>query len=324
MSTGTVDAYVHAITYAGTDLLSYDLRPVDPDAGLPPFDAGAHVDVHVAPGLIRQYSLCNDPSERHRYVVCVHRDASGRGGSRTLHDTVRVGQALRVGEPRNHFALRSADRYVLMAGGVGVTPLAAMAARLHDDDADFELHVYARDRAHVPLRELLTSSSFAGRTTVHLSSDGDGLRDGPPPALAQHRPGTVVYTCGPAGFMDAVAGYARTAGYTDDDVVTERFAPSAAAAGDPAADGSFDVVVASTSQRIPVTPECSIAEALAESGIQVDLSCEQGMCGACLTPVISGVPDHRDDVQSAAEQAANTHITLCCSRAKTAELVLDL
>jgi vanillate monooxygenase ferredoxin subunit len=319
----TLEAFVYSISWAGTDMLSYDLRLPD-GQDLPRFEAGAHVDVHIGPGLIRQYSLCNDPAERHRYVVCVHRDAAGRGGSRALHDTIRTGHSVRISQPRNNFPVHPAQRSVLVAGGIGVTPLVAMAESLQKAGADYELHVYARSRDRIPLAGRLTTGPLAARTVVHLSSEGDSLRSAPPAALTDPDPSTLVYTCGPEGFMRAVTEHASAGGFGVDQIHQERFAPAAAPARDPSADGAFEVVIASTAQRITVTARETVAQALTAHGIEVELSCEQGMCGACLTPVVSGIPDHRDDVQTPAEREANTHITICCSRAETAELVLGL
>ncbi|SIK10530.1 ferredoxin [Mycobacteroides abscessus subsp. abscessus] len=322
-ATSALEAFVYSISWAGTDMLCYDLR-LPEGTDLPRFEAGAHIDVHIAPGLIRQYSLCNDPDERHRYVVCVQRDAAGRGGSRALHNTLRTGQKVQISLPRNHFPLRPADRYILVAGGIGVTPLVAMAESLRRAGSDYELHVYARSRDRIPLAERLTAGPLAQRTTAHLSTEGDNLRSAPPAALANGTDSTLVYTCGPEGFMQAVRDHALAGGFGAEQVHQERFAPAAAPDRDPSTYSTFEVVIASSGQRITVSPQDTIADALTAHGIEVELSCEQGMCGACLTPVVSGIPDHRDDVQTPAEQESNGQITVCCSRAKTGELVLGL
>lgn len=331
----TLDVIVHAVTLASATSRSYELRPVT--GTLPPFDAGAHIDVHLdradgGPALIRPYSLCNSPREKDRYLICVHREDTGRGGSLALHREITVGRRLRVSAPRNLFPLVSARRYVLVAGGIGITPLLSMAETLAARGAPFRLHHYTSSAARAPLAERLAESSFAGRVVSHRGDRGDSVRTGLPGDLLVPDPETAVYVCGPAGFMACVRDGASALGWRPEQLHTERFTPTPGPAPTPTVGASvpheagtgFTVRLASTGERYPVPADRTIADVLTAHGVEIGLSCEQGMCGACLTPVLAGEPDHRDEVQSPAEQAANTHITLCCSRAHSAELLLDL
>ena len=325
MNSSTFDAIVHSISLAspsGTSRL-YELRPADPTSPLPAFEAGAHIDVHLGTSLIRQYSLLNSPQDSGRYVICVRRDDSGRGGSTAMHRDVTVGRRLRISAPRNLFPLLPAQRYVLLAGGIGITPLLSMAEELHSRSADFVLHHYTADEHDAPLLERARAGAFADRVVIHHTRTGDSVRTAPPEDLRTPDPTGLVYICGPDGFMTHVTEQAGVAGWRADQLHLERFAP-AAREPDPVTDGEFRVRVASTGDSYPVPADMTIAEVLTANGVAVELSCEQGMCGACLTPVLAGQPDHRDEVQTDEERAANDQITICCSRARSPELVLGL
>lgn len=304
------------------DICSFEL--VDPAGGaLPAFTAGAHIDVHLPDGAIRQYSLCNDPSERHRYCIAVLREPASRGGSRAMHEAVAQDGLLRIGAPRNLFALdESAERHLLLAGGIGITPLLCMTQRLAAIGADFALHYCARSAARMAFRGQLAEAPYAGR--VHLHVD-----DGPPDQrldldalLRDGDPATHLYVCGPKGFMDAVLGAARARGWAEGRLHYEFFAADQPGAID--GDAAFSVKVASSGQLVEVPVGCSVAQALHEAGVDVPVACEQGICGTCLTRVLEGVPDHRDLFLSPDEQARGDQFTPCCSRAKTSVLVLDL
>ncbi|MFD4511599.1 PDR/VanB family oxidoreductase [Streptomyces sp. NPDC058457] len=323
----TLDVIVHTISLASGTSRSYELRAADGGA-LPSFEAGAHIDVHLGPSLVRQYSLCNSPRETGRYLICVRRDDTGRGGSRTLHRDLTVGRRLRISPPRNHFPLVAAGHHVLVAGGIGITPLLSMAEALAARGASFVLHHYTSSAAEAPLLERLQTSALGERAVVHHSDQGDTVRAGLPTELQVPEPDTAVYVCGPAGFMTHVVAKATAAGWQPGQLHTERFAPAAppsagAEAGAEVAT-AFTVRIASTGTGYPVPADRTIAEVLTAHGVEVELSCEQGICGACLTPVLAGEPDHRDEVQTPDEHAANDRITICCSRARTPELLLGL
>ncbi|AGP31868.1 PDR/VanB family oxidoreductase [Corynebacterium terpenotabidum] len=318
--TPTMLAVVESMSRAGTDVLLIELAPADPDATFPAFTAGAHVDLHLGP-VIRQYSLLGDPTAPDattRWFIAVKHDHDGRGGSTVIHEQLRVGHILEITGPRNHFPLEDTPgRVVLLAGGIGITPLAAMAAACDAVGRPRELHVYASTAEDVPLRGHVSGA------VEHLSVDGDSVRTatGLPTGYI---PGDQLYICGPGGFIDRAVELAAADGWPEEAVRVERFAPSAASAAASATDGAFEVRLASTGATFPVPEDMSIADVLTDNGVDIELSCEAGMCGACLTGVVDGVPDHRDDVQSPTEHASNTQITLCCSRSLTPSLTLDL
>ena len=295
---------------------------VDPQRGsLPPFTAGAHIDVHLPDGHLRQYSLCNDPSETHRYVVAVLRDANGRGGSAAMHDKVHESDAVVVSVPRNHFPLHEeAERHLLIAGGIGITPMLAMAQRLSAIGADYRLHYCARSPERTAFKTRLADEPFARHTSIHYDggnpSDGLDLRA----LLAQPEPGTNVYCCGPTGLLRALKD--ATAHWPDGTVHFEFFANDHSATS--TVGEGFEVVIASTGAVYPVHNHQSILQVLLEHGHDIDHSCDEGVCGTCIVGVLDGEPDHRDLVLEEAEKKANTLITVCCSRARSARLTLDL
>lgn len=324
----TMLAVVESMSRAGRGVLLIELGPATPGVSFPPFTAGSHVDLHLGP-VVRQYSLCGDPTAADatsRWRIAVKLDESGRGGSRVIHDQLRVGHTLEITGPRNHFPLvdtgDAAGRSVLLAGGIGVTPLLSMAAACAAAGRSHALHVWAATAGDIPLRDRLATSATgdAGRVTEHLSVRGESLRDtGHLPE--GYRPGDHLYLCGPTGFIDRALDLAAVDGWPEDAVHVERFAPSAP----PATTGaSFEVRLASSGATFPVADGETIADVLLDNGVDIELSCEAGMCGACLTGVVDGVPDHRDEVQSPSEHAANTQLTLCCSRSLTPTLTLDL
>jgi vanillate O-demethylase ferredoxin subunit len=325
--TPTLLAGVESMSRAGRDVLLIELAPAAPEKSFPPFTAGSHVDLHLGP-VVRQYSLCGDPTAADatsRWRIAVKLDESGRGGSRVIHEQLRVGHTLEITGPRNHFPLvesiGESGRSVLLAGGIGVTPLAAMAAACAAQGRPHVLHVWTATVGEAPLGEHLAAAGVP--VVAHPSTAGDSLRSaGSLPE--QYRPGDHLYICGPGGFIDRVVDLAVADGWPEDVVHVERFAPSHPRTVEGVDDAVFEVRLASSGATFPVAAEQSIAEVLTDNGVDIELSCEAGMCGACLTGVVDGVPDHRDDVQSAAEHAANTQVTLCCSRSLTPTLTLDL
>jgi vanillate O-demethylase ferredoxin subunit len=319
----SLDVIVHAISLASATSHSYELRAAT-GGTLPSFEAGAHIDVHLGPSLIRPYSLCNSPQETGRYLICVRRDDAGRGGSRTLHRDLTVGRRLRISPPRNHFPLVAARRHVLVAGGIGITPLLSMAEALAARGAAFVLHHYTSSVTEAPLLERLQTSAFAERTVVHHSDQGDSVRTGLPAELLVPDPDTAVYVCGPDGFMSHVMAKTAAVGWQPGQIHTERFAPATPVPAGDEVTAEFTVRIASTGIGYPVPADHTIADVLTANGVEVELSCEQGICGACLTPVLAGEPDHRDEVQTPDERATNDRITICCSRARTPELLLGL
>jgi len=289
---------------------------------LPAFSAGSHIDVRLPGGLTRQYSLCNDPTETHRYLIGVLREPASRGGSAAMHDVVQEGTRLEISAPKNHFPLaHDARRSLLLAGGIGITPILCMAERLAMAGADFELHYCTRSPARAAFLQRIRDAAFAPRAAFHFD-DGDAAQKIDLPTLLSNPvEGTHLYVCGPKGFMDAVLGTARASGWPEARLHFEFFS---AEVGPMAGDDTFEVKLASSGRTVRVAKDRSVVQALADAGVVVQTSCEQGVCGTCLTRVNDGVPDHRDVYLTPEEQAANDQFTPCCSRAKTPLLVLDL
>jgi len=302
------------------DIASFEL--VKPDgSALPGFSAGSHIDVQVPGGLTRQYSLCNDAAEQHRYRIAVLRDALSRGGSTGMHDAVQEGDMLLISEPRNHFPLVHARRTLLFAGGIGVTPLLSMAQRLGQVGADFTLHYCTRSPERTAFRDEIAAAPYAARVRFH-HDDGDAAQKLQlEQELAQPDPGTHIYVCGPTGFIDWVVKTADRLGWGKDQVHLEYFG---AAPQDTAGDRAFQVRIASSGATYDVPADQTVVHALQAHGIEILTSCEQGVCGTCITRVLQGECDHRDLYFTDEEKAKHDQFTPCCSRAKGAILVLDL
>ena len=230
------------------DICSFELA--DPTGShLPPFSAGAHIDVEVRDGLIRQYSLCNHSDERHRYLIAVLRDSHPRGGSHWMHDDVKEGQSIRVSEPKNHFPLAAhTKRSVLLAGGIGVTPILCMAERLAHVGADCTMHYCTRSRERTAFYERINQSAFKERVRFHFDS-GPAEQRLDLDVMLKDKDGAHLYVCGPTGFMDWVLSTARMRGWPEEQVHREYFT---AAPVDTSQDGSFEVKIASSGRFIRV------------------------------------------------------------------------
>jgi len=301
------------IEYAAAAVHLYEFR--DPaGAALPPFEAGAHVDLHLGNGQLRQYSLLNPPGERHRFVVGIKRDAQGRGGSCWVHDALRVGDMVELSAPRCHFPLdETRPHSVLIAGGIGITPIACMAQRLRAIGRSYELHYSVKRREEAALLDLLAGPELR----LHVDQEQGRLLD-IAALVAQVPDGAAVYCCGPAPMLDAFEAAARARpGLT---WRVERFAPAAEAAST----GGYQVRLAASGPSIFVPAGRTLLEALRDAGFSVPTSCEQGICGTCETRVLSGRPDHRDSLLSDDEKRSNKTMMICCSGSLDDELVLDL
>jgi vanillate O-demethylase ferredoxin subunit len=316
------DVKVIQRTGEADDIVSFELARIDGQP-LPPFTAGAHIDVHLPSqtGLVRQYSLCNAPHETHRYLIGVLRDPASRGGSVAMHDRIESGTTLRISEPKNHFPLVQAQRTVLLAGGIGVTPILAMAEHLAATGAAFDMHYCARSPERTAFRDRIAASGFAGQVHFHYDSGDAAQKLNLAEVIATPAADTHIYVCGPSGFIGHVLDTAKGLGWPSSQLHVEHFG---AAAIDTAGDGAFEVRLASSGKVVNIPAGRTVVEMLAENGVDIPVSCEQGVCGTCLTRVLEGVPDHRDVYLTEEEQAANDQFTPCCSRAKSALLVLDL
>lgn len=289
---------------------------------LPAFSAGSHIDVEIPGGFIRQYSLCNDVAENHRYLIGVLKHPTSRGGSVAMHERVHEGDTLTASHPKNHFALaHEADRSLLFAGGIGITPILCMAERLAVAGSPFELHYCTRTRGRTAFYERISRSDFSTSAHFHFDDGDAGQKLDIQSLLAAARGGTHIYVCGPKGFMDAVLGLARHAGWPEEQLHYEFFNAEQLARD---ADDSFEVKLASSGRVVTVPKGTTVVQALAGIGVEIATSCEQGVCGTCLTRVLEGEPDHRDLFLTPTEQASNSQFTPCCSRAKSPRLVIDL
>jgi tetrachlorobenzoquinone reductase len=312
----TIDMRLTAILFGAADINLFEFRTLD-GSDVPPFSAGAHVDVNLPNGAIRQYSIASSQSDRTRYLLGVKREAKGRGGSRLLHDEVRVGSVLKLGLPRNHFPLNEiATSSIFIAGGIGVTPIICMVERLQTLGRDFRLHYAVCEREEALLLHLP-----AGSDRVHLHVDGEhgGRLMDVAAIVANAPPDADLYCCGPAPMLTAfeAACVARPPAR----VHLERFsAPDNLAA----TGGAYTVELAKSKRSITVQPGQTLLQALRDAGLTVKVSCEQGICGTCETRVLAGTPDHRDMILSDEEKASNESMMVCCSGSLGATLVLDL
>ncbi|MDR6232708.1 PDR/VanB family oxidoreductase [Pseudomonas oryzihabitans] len=316
-----LDLIVTAVQREAPSILAFDLTRAD-GGPLPGFTAGAHLEVTLGDGLIRHYSLCATPEPAPtRYRIAVLLVPESRGGSQAMH-RLQLGDQLQVSEPRNLFALvPSARRTQLLAGGIGITPLLAMAEQLHQQVAHFQLRYLVRDREHAAFIPWLKARPYADRVKVHFDQQEPALRPNFQHLLGPAAPDDHLYVCGPAGFMTAVVEAAQAQGWQPGQIHREFFA------ADPAAQGEqrpFEVELARSGRCVQVPAERSVVQVLADLGIVLPVSCGQGLCGTCVTPVLAGEPEHHDLFLSAAEHAANDRFTPCCSRAKGERLVLDL
>lgn len=319
MSEETIKVVVQRRQEQGHGVLVLDMVSAD-GRELPPFEAGAHVDLHLGEGLVRQYSLAGNPGERTVYRLGILKDPNSRGGSTAAHERLQEGTEVRIGVPRNHFPLAmEAERSVLIGGGIGITPMIAMAHALFDAGKAFELHYCGRNRAACAFLDELVAGPFADCLHPHFDDGAAEQRLDLAAALGAVAPGTHLYVCGPTGFMDWVIAEAGRLGFPPAQIHKEYFQVEADTSGD-----AFDVVAKRSGKTVRVAEGQSIVEALATVGIKVTMSCEQGVCGTCLCNVLEGVPDHRDVFLTDEEKADNDQILLCCSRAKSDTLVLDI
>ena len=282
---------------------------------LPAATAGAHVDLHLPDGRVRQYSLCGDPADRSAYRVAIKGNEGGRGGSLWLHRNLVAGGTLMVSAARNHFELSgAAERTVLLGAGIGITPLLAMAHALSGEGRRFELHVFARSRATAPL--LGEIERFDPAAIHYHFSDEPRSRLDLAAHLATPAAGAEIYCCGPARFMAAVRQ--ATERWPDDTVHFEAFQPLL---DEGFAPEPFDIVLRSTGATIPVPAERTALDMLREIGIELPSSCLLGVCGSCECGYLDGAPIHRDVVLS--PRARRDRFIPCVSRA-VGPLRLDL
>lgn len=308
------------ITYKAEGILEFELR--HPSGGeLPPYTSGAHIDLHLD-GMVRSYSLCNATMDTHRYIVAVGLDTNSRGGSRFLHEKARVGSLIAVTAPRNSFPLvEDAPHTLLIAGGIGVTPLWSMAQRLSELGRDWEMFYAARSRRTAAYVDELEALALNSGGKVHFHFDEvEGRSADLSSVLVRVDPSTHAYCCGPALMIEAFRAAAQDR--LPDDHVHVEFFKAAEPIG--RSGERFDIRLNRTGRVMSVEPDQSILDVLLDAGVDIPYSCMEGICGSCQLAVLRGIPDHRDSVLSNRQRTANEVVIACCSRSKSDLLVLDV
>lgn len=299
-------------------VISFELADRD-GRHLPTFQPGAHIDVHLPNGLVRQYSLTNGPGDLMSYIIGVKQESASKGGSKVLVESVREGDVLAISEPRNNFPLRrDATRTMLIAGGIGITPLLSMARFLDKSSLNYELHYFTRTGESAAFSSEL--SVLHGRIEKHVGMARDAIRDKVATVLGPYQFANHVYICGPGAMLEMVQEVAASLGWPDEAVHFEYFQ------NDKTIDASsaFDVELARSAMTLHVPAGKTILEVMREAGLTVPSSCEQGACGTCLTTVIEGEVDHQDVYLNKTEKASNACMMTCVSRARGGRLVLDI
>lgn len=322
MSTSTLSALVYNLKYEAPDIISVELRPATPGTVFPPHAAGSHIDLHLGNGLLRSYSLMNPLTEEQRYVVGVLKDRQSRGGSKYVHEKIRVGDVLEISMPRNNFPLEDrAPHSVLVAGGIGVTPMLCMIDRLASLGLSAELLYCARSRRDAAfVRELESMKSAHLKLRYHFD-DEVGASPNLQTLLAGYPDETHFYGCGPGPMLDAFQKACDGLGYTH--VHLERFAKVRQEKEPPINANGCTVELRRSARIIQVPAGSTILDAMMDAGIIPSYSCKEGICGACETKVLAGEVDHRDSILTQQERAANKSMMICVSGCRSDSLVLD-
>lgn len=315
-----IEAVIAEMKEEAAGIVSLELRNVD-GTPLPPFSAGAHIDIHLPGPWLRQYSLWNDPRESHRYCIGVLKDPASRGGSKAVHE-LKPGQRVQISIPRNLFPLdETASTTLLFAGGIGITPILSMAQHLHNLGAPFEMHYCIRSPDRAAFLEMLKSSPFSDKLHLHFDEGHVDQKLNAAEVLSKPSGDRHLYVCGPSGFMNFVLSTAKECGWLESNLHREYFSAEPLETGP---SESFEIEIASSGVVLTVGADQTVVQALENAGIEVPVSCEQGICGTCITRVLQGTPDHRDLFMTDAEHNKNDQFTPCCSRSLSPRLVLDL
>lgn len=318
----TLDLIVNRIIKETDDVIRLELIRED-GGGLPIYQAGAHIELLLPSGLLRQYSLCRLPTTGKEFEIAVLREPNSRGGSAEIH-RLKVGEKLQSKYPQNHFLLKNPrSPALLMAAGIGITPLIPMAQMLAKTGADFSLHYSAKSIQKAPFYNVLNRSAFANKVQFHFS-ETLGKRADIKRVLELLPDKRDIYVCGPADYINEVLETARNLGWPEVKLHREFFQGVRSPEVDSAPREAFQVKVVSTGEVFDVEPGLSITQTLEMNGIDIPISCEEGWCGTCMTKVLEGVPDHRDTFLSNEERAANNIMMPCCSRSRSDCLVLDI
>jgi|TARA_R110000868_G_scaffold87644_3_gene244906 ferredoxin-NADP reductase len=323
MSNETLTALVSQIRYEAEGIISIELRPEPGMADFPAFEAGSHINLFLPNGMVRSYSLYNSAADNNRYVVGILRDKKSRGGSEWVHKQLRVGTRLPISTPRNNFPLHThAGHSVLVAGGIGITPVLCMFRELLQQGRSAELIYCARTRQEAAFIEEIETlvEELGGAATFRFDEE-----EGTPPNLEQLLQGRDIsahfYGCGPTPMLEALEASCARLAYHN--VHIERFAQVDIAASEDAR-SCYMVELARSGQTLQINPGDILLERLEGAGIAVDCSCREGVCGSCEVAVLEGDIDHRDGVLTKAEKAANNTMMICVSGCKSNRLVLDL
>lgn len=311
---------VRQVRREAIDVTSYEL--VHADGGrLPSFSPGAHIDLNLGEGMVRQYSICNDGESPESYLIAVKLEADSRGGSRLIHETFRRNDLVPISIPRNSFALvPTAKRSVLLGAGIGITPLLSMATRLARDQQAFSLYYFARSMEHAAFADSVSTGELRERSALYLGLDAAGVDRSLAEILSSEDEETHVYVCGPAPFIALAREHAQR--FALNRFHHELF--TALPAEDSAVEQPFSVRLARSGGTYEVQPGVSIVETLLDQGLDIPFSCNNGLCGTCLTGVLEGTPDHRDQYLTEERRASGTVMCPCVSRSKSPVLVLDL
>jgi len=302
----------------GKDIAELILTPSN-GLALPSFEAGAHIDLHIDENITRQYSLCGVPGTNLNYRIGVLNDPDSRGGSRKIFEQFAEGLKLIISRPRNHFELTANVKHTILAGGgIGITPLLAMAYELKERKQSFELHYCARNRSAGAFKKELLQQ-FPQQIKFHYDDEEKQQLFLPEYIFKNASSGTHVYVCGPTGFMDWVIDSAKLEKFPAKQIHFEYFSAEVETSGN-----EFEVYCEQSDITVRVAEQQTIAKALLAAGVKVEVSCEEGVCGTCITDVLKGTPDHRDHFLTDEEKEDNDQIALCCSRSRSARLVLDL
>lgn len=318
MSNETLNAVIRRREDHTSDIAVFELTGRDGEA-LPPFDPGAHVDVHVGKDLVRQYSLSNDPAQTGVYRLGVLKDPQSRGGSEAVHAQMQNGTELTISVPRNNFPLNlSAPKNLFFGGGIGITPMISMAYALRAAGKPFELHYSVRSRSRAAFLDELVAE-FGDSLVLYDDADSVTPTLDVKALIATAGPEVHAYVCGPGGYMDHVITSAQHAGLPEVQIHREYFNAEVDMSGE-----AFEVVAQTSGVTVQVAEGETIANALKAAGVTVDVSCEQGVCGTCICDVLEGEPDHKDQFLNDEEKELNDQMAVCCSRAKSNRLVLDI
>lgn len=287
---------------------------------LPDVKAGSHIMCHLDNGLVRQYSLINKSGEAQSYQIAVLNDPESRGGSRYMHESVKQGDEIQISGPKNDFSLvLGAEKSILIGGGIGITPMLSMARSLDAEGEDFELHYCAKQQESAAFIQELSECGFADKVSIYYSQTDEPSRLDVAKLLSEIEPGKHAFCCGPEALMDAVEEAASH--WPRGSVHFEKFKAGAIEAQE---DKPFDIRLAKSGKVLHVPAEKTAIAVLAENQYDVDMVCGEGVCGACLVNVVDGDIEHRDQVLTDDEKSDNDVMTVCCSRAKSAVLTLDL